>query len=58
VLCSGVLSQTADTTVKMWSMLLSQLLSLAARLAVADYVASATLETSTGKSFKEEVQGS
>jgi hypothetical protein len=34
-LCSGALSQTADTTVKVWSVILPQLLSLAVRLGVA-----------------------
>jgi hypothetical protein len=36
---------TADVTVVVWSVLLPQLLSLAVRLGVAIYVASATLET-------------
>jgi hypothetical protein len=46
--CSGVLSQTADTTVKVWSVMLPQLLSLAVRLGVAVEIASTTLETNTG----------
>jgi hypothetical protein len=42
----SVLSQTVDTTVKVWSVP-PQLISLAVRLGVADYVASTTLETNT-----------
>jgi hypothetical protein len=34
VLCSGVLSETTDSTVKVWSVILPRLLSLAVRLGV------------------------
>jgi hypothetical protein len=44
---SGVLSQTADTTVTLWSVTLPQRLSLAARLRMAIWAASTTLETYT-----------
>jgi hypothetical protein len=46
MLCSDVLSQTADT-VKVWSFLRPNLLSLAVRLGVAVWVASTTQETYT-----------
>jgi hypothetical protein len=45
--CSGVLPQSADTTVKVWSVMLPQLLSLAVRLGVAVEIASTALETNT-----------
>jgi hypothetical protein len=44
LLCSGILPQTADTTVKAWSVILPQMLSPAVRLEVAVWVASTTLE--------------
>jgi hypothetical protein len=65
VLCSGVLSQTADTTVKVWSVLLPQLLSLGIRLGVVVLLESTTLKTNTRLkepyawgSFKKGVQDS
>jgi hypothetical protein len=66
LLSSGVLSQTANTTVTVWSAILPQLQSLAVRLEVPVQVVSTNLETNThleGQyglwgSFKEEVQGS
>jgi hypothetical protein len=42
-----VLSETADTTLRVWSVILPQLLSLAVRLGVAVLVESTTLETCT-----------
>jgi hypothetical protein len=47
ILWSGVLSQTADTAVKVWSDLLPQLLSLAVFLGVTVYVASTKVKTYT-----------
>jgi hypothetical protein len=47
LLYSGVLSRTADTTVKVCSVIIPQLMSLAVHLGVAVKVASTTLETNT-----------
>jgi hypothetical protein len=57
MLCAGVLSQTADTTVNVWSALLPQLLSLAGRLGVVVHIASTTLEIYTSLKGQNVLKG-